>query len=249
MINKILSTFAAVGVLGASALAADVVHLKNGGKIEGRVVERSATAVTVDVGGGTMTLQLTSVARIEEGRSRLDEYDDRLAALADDDIDGWAELAVWASRNGLSTHAIDAWEHILDLDADNERANRALGRMRFDGRWMPEEEAYRAQGLVKFEGRWMPPDERDTVLRERERRAETERIRIEAEARARAAEARAAEAEARAREAETEEPVYYAVPYYWGVWGPGHWQRPRPPHRPPKPRPRATSDRTGGGST
>ncbi len=230
-----ISRMAVVALLAATASATmgDVVYLRSGGKIEGRIIDRSDTAITVDLGGGQMTLQRSSILRIDEGRSKLDDYDERRGALADDDIDGWVELAQWASSASLATQSSRAWEHVLTLDPDHAQANRALGRVEFEGRWVSEEEAYRAQGYVKFEGQWMPPDEREAILRDRELRAATERVRVQAEAQARAAEARAAEAEARAREAEAEsEGVIYGVPVYWSGWGPGYWYNPQVPNRP-----------------
>ncbi len=237
---------AAIGLLALAATAsrADVLHLESGGKIEGRIVNRTDAEVEIDVGAGTMTLPMSSVVRIEEGRTGLDEYDARAAALAPDDLAGWLDLAQWSSRQGLGTQAQRAWQQALRIDPDNAEANRGLGRVEVDGRWMTSEEAYRAQGYVRFEGQWITAEEKLAIERQREEKAAAELAHSEArkaEADAREAEARAREADARAREAEAGD----ADGVYWGYWGPGPsvWPhqppvRPGRPYPPPRPTPR-----------
>ena len=175
---------------------ADVVYLRHGGKLEGRIVQRSETSVEIDIGAGTMTFPMSSVDRIEEGRSPLDEYDERAAALDANDGSGWLALARWAARAGLGTQSTRAYRHALDLDPNDPEANRALGRETVDGRWMTQEEAYRARGYVSFEGQWMTPGEQESILRSRE-------------------------AEARDQQSSYGFPLYWGG---WGA-GPGAWPR------------------------
>lgn len=235
MRNNSLGMLLLALLLGAPpASRADVVYLKGGGKMEGRIVERTESSVEVDIGAGTLTFPMSSVDRIEEGRSPLDDYDDRSAALAADDRDGWLELGRWASGVGLGTQARQAYEHVLTLDPSNPEANRALGRVEVDGRWMTEDEAYRARGYVNFEGQWVTPAEQESILRAREA------DRAAAQAQAQSAEAQAREAEARAREAEARaQETTYAAPLYWRSWGPGPRNWPKNPlDRPQEPRTR-----------
>ncbi len=211
-------------LIGASAASqADVVFLKSGSKMEGRIVERTDTSVEIDIGAGSLTLPMSSVDHIEEGRSALDEVDERAKALSSDDLDGWLELARFASREGLGAQSKWAYQYVLELDPQSSEANRALGRVEIDGRWMTEDEAYRARGYVNFEGQWMTPAEQDSILRGREAdRAAAQAEAQRADAEARQADAQAREAEARARQAEAQA-VQSATrnPLYWGAWGPG----------------------------
>jgi hypothetical protein len=205
------------------ATLADVVFLKSGSKMEGRIVERTETSVEIDIGAGSLTLPMSSVDRIEEGRSALDEIDERAQALSPDDVDGWLELARFASREGLGAQSKWAYEHVLELVPNDAEANRALGRVEIDGRWLTEDQAYQARGYVNFEGEWMTPAQQDAILHSREAdrvAAQAEAQRTEAEARQ--ADAQARQAEARARQAEAQA-VHSASrnPLYWGGWGPG----------------------------
>jgi hypothetical protein len=229
-----------LALMAAAAPAmADVLHLKSGGRVEGRIVERTDTSVEIEIGAGTMALPLSSVARIEEGRSVLDEYDQRRAQLALDDTPGWLALADWSARRGLSNQAKTAYRQVLASDPDNEIANQALGFVEHDGNWVTEDEAYAARGYVKYRGEWLTREERTAIERRESEEAAAERARAEAKR----AEAAARQAEARARQAQAEADARYAddehYPVYWSGWGPGpgHWPppRPRPPARQPSP--------------
>lgn len=216
----------AVTVLGLTA-SADEVYLKSGGQLSGRVVSRSATKVEVDVGAGRITVPASSVVRIEEGRSALQEYEERAGQIAPGDADGWVALGRWAEARGLGTQAREAYQRALAASPSDPRANEALGNVHLNGRWVSEEESYRARGYVRFEGEWMTPAEQEAILRERDAVTERDRRQQEAEARARDAEARAQEAEARAREAEAQAQANEGGIPLWYAWGggPTYWPR------------------------
>jgi hypothetical protein len=222
-----------LAVLPAVAASADEVYLKSGGQFSGRITSRTDTFVEMDIGAGKIGVPMSSVLRIEEGRSALQEYEDRAGRLAPGDLEGWTALAEWAADHGLGTQASEAWHRVLNVSPDDVRANAALGRVKMNGRWMSEDESYAARGYVRFEGDWVTPAEHEAILRERSAADERDR----AEARARDAEARAREAEARAREAETaaaqQEPQLVGLPLWYG-WGAGPAVWPAHPAQPIK---------------
>lgn len=219
--------------------AGDDVILKGGGKVSGRILSKTDTAVEVDVGAGVVEVPMTSVVRIDQKRSSLDDYYERAQALAADDAAGWLQLGKWASSQGLGTQARTAFENVIAIDPGNVEANQALGRVLMDGRWVTEEESYRARGYVQFESEWMTPAEQQAILQQRDAEQQAEAARLDAERRVQDAEARAAEAEARAREAEAAMPGNAGYPMYWGnYWGygPPVWPT-RPIVTPPRPTP------------
>jgi hypothetical protein len=234
----------------AGAARADEVYLKGGGQLSGKITSRTATTIEVDVGAGRIGVPVSSVLRIEEGRSPLHEFEERAGALAASDVEGWLALAEWAKAKGLGTQAREAASRARSASPDDPRANAALGNVQVDGRWLSEDEAYRARGFVQLDGEWMTPPERDAILRERAAEDQRDREREESERRVREAEARAAEAEARAKEAESAaaEQQLDGLPlwYGWGA-GPVYWPSgpivtpPANPSRPasrPRPSPR-----------
>ena len=186
---KIPLLILAVALLSA-ATQADEVFLKSGGQLSGRIVSRTADKVEIDVGAGRVTVPAASVVRIEEGRSALQDYEERACRIAPGDADGWVALGEWASSQGLGTQAREAYNRALTASPNDPRANAALGNVQVDGRWVTEDEGYRARGYVKFEGEWMTPAEHEAILRERASAAEQERQRREADQRARDAEAK-----------------------------------------------------------
>lgn len=205
---------ALLGVCGQAA--ADQLVLKNGGRITGILIERSATRVVMEVGPGHVAFPISSVDRIIEGRSPLAAYAERAARLGPQDREGWLELALWAKDAGLDTQAHDCFARVLALDPQSALAQAALGNVLLNGRWLTPDEAHRARGYVRFEGSWLLPEEREDIQRERELRRE--------EARERAAEARRAEAEAAARAAEAAQAAAaanasYGLPLGYAAYG------------------------------
>jgi hypothetical protein len=205
---------ASLGLCGT--LLADQLVLKNGGRITGIVVERSATRVVMEVGPGRVAFPIGNVDRIVEGRSPLSAYSERAARVSPQDREGWLELALWARDAGLETQARECFARVLALEPQNPLAQAALGNVLLNGRWLSPDEAQRARGYVRFEGSWVLPEEREDIQRERELRRE--------EARERAAEARRAEAEAAARAAEAAQAAAaasasYGLPLGYAVYG------------------------------
>jgi hypothetical protein len=225
-----------LAVFSCAAASADEVYLKGGGRVSGRVVQRTATSVEIDVGAGKIAVPANRVERIVEGRCALDVYYDRAGALDPKDRAGWAALGRWAADQGLSTQSREAYHRVLAIDPADAEANQALGNVQVNGQWMTEEAGNRARGYVQFEGEWMTPAEQQAIQAERAR-ADSDRARAEAEARARQAEARAEDAEARAKAAEEAQQAPEGIPLWWG-WGPGPVLWPTQPVVPPRPAPR-----------
>src|SRR5262249_24535444 len=144
---KLRALLASVALLPA-AVSADEIFLKGGGHLSGRVVSRSETKVEVDVGAGRISVPAASVLKIEEGRSQLEEYEERAAAIAASDADAWVALGKWADEKGLGSQAREAYSRALAVSPLDPRANEALGKVLVDGRWVSEDESYRAKGYV-----------------------------------------------------------------------------------------------------
>ena len=172
--------------LVAAPLLADDVYLRGGGQITGEIVEQTDETVTVNIGGGTMSVRMSSVVRIEKGASPIQEYRARAEKIPAGDAEAWRELARWAADEGLATLSGQAYSRVVAILPNDPEANRALGRVQLDGRWVTEAESYRAQGFVEFEGEWMTTgraagDPRGAAGRARRRIARSWRRQIQAE--------------------------------------------------------------------
>ena len=210
--------------LAAAPLFADVVHLKGGGRITGEIVEQTAESVTVNIGGGNLSVGASSVVRIEKSTSPVQEFRTRAASIPPGDAEAWRELGDWAASGGQATLAGEAYSQVVAILPNDPEANRALGRVQYNGAWVTEAEAYRAQGFVEFEGEWMTPTERQSILRDREAREAADQKAWEAQMQAEAAEKREREAqeEADRRAFMTGGLPQYGDPIPWG-YGPASW--------------------------
>ncbi len=206
--------------LGGS-VRADEVWLKGGGKLDGEVVETTATYVVVETAPGRVRLPLTRVLRIVKTRSPLANYRGMSGGVASNDVEGWLALARWAHANQLDTQARQAYERAATLDPSRAEAQLALGNVLYDGRWMTSEDSYRARGLVNFEGAWLSSAEVSARLAERAARREAQTREQEAAARRAEADAKARLAEAKARQAQAEAGYW---PAYGGVIIPWPYQ-------------------------
>ncbi|MBM4015412.1 MAG: hypothetical protein FJ293_10680 [Planctomycetes bacterium] len=169
---------AAVAVALCVATArADVVHLKDGGRLEGKVVAEEKGSVTLETPLGRMAIERSRIAKIEKGLLPREELEQREKALPKDaGAAQWFELAEFAAAKGLKREHERLLDAVLQRDPEHAGANLARGRVRHDGRWMKPAErdaavkaaqdaAMRAQGLVDHEGRWVTPEEKEHLLR------------------------------------------------------------------------------------
>lgn len=170
--------------LAAAPVFADEVYLKGGGRFSGEIVEQTEDSVTVDIGGGYLSVPMSTVVRIEEGVSPLAEYRERAAGIPSGDAEAWRELARWATSKTLSSQSWEAYSQVVAILPDDDEANRALGRVLLNGKWVTEEESYRARGYIEFERQWMTPGERQAILAERQAREQADRQANEADVRA-----------------------------------------------------------------
>lgn len=213
-----------LAVLAVAPAVADEVILRNGGRITGVVVEQTPATVVIETGPGRVTLPMSRVERIVEGRSAIGIFGERAANLEGGDVEGWAALARWAEERDLLTQARVAWQRVLAIDPHHPEANAGTGRVSLGGVWMSPEDAYRARGYVEFEGRWLTPAEHEAAVRERAADQAAMLEAREADARVREAEARAREAEARADEAAAGYGQSDGIPlgYVYGGYGYGY---------------------------
>ena len=122
-------SLAGVMILLPALAGADDVLLRGGGKISGRILARSETSVQVDVGPGIITVPMSSVLSIEERRTPLDEFEERAAALRDNDAAGWFQAHEDVPH--LATLAAAVWDghevRIIYARGMDDTVTRTLG--------------------------------------------------------------------------------------------------------------------------
>lgn len=93
----------------------------------------------------------------------------KLEREAKRDVGGLVKALELAQRHALASEVRRLATKILKLDPDNAAANEAVGRVRFEGKWLSERQAEKkmaaalaaankAKGLVEVDGAWVKQD-------------------------------------------------------------------------------------------
>ncbi len=178
--RKYLTLAALALFVFSSPLLADVIHLKNGGRIEGRVEDRG-DSIVVTHRFGSVTVARSDIVRIEKKETLKDLYAAKRKSIDPTDPDQLVELGEWCREKGWASQAAKEWKAALALDPDHQGAHRALGHVFFEGAWRTEREIMERRGFVFVEGKWLTRREAEEALtrkqREQVRRAEVKRQR------------------------------------------------------------------------
>ena len=161
--SLLLGLLAPLGLLagpGASPAQAEVVHLRDGRVLTGRVTQEG-DEVVIHRKLGALRVRSTEVLRIEEEpRTR------RLRTLRVQLAKGTAEeryrFGALARELGFPAEARRAFLSVLRLDLDHAGARAALGYLRHEGRWITLSDKRRLEGLVEHEGQWVTPEQKAT---------------------------------------------------------------------------------------
>lgn len=189
---------AAMGLLLLAAPAeADVVLLKNGKILEGRVEELASGKVRIHLAAGSLTFPQSQIASVEAAQTLEEILEGELRRLAPDDAEGRFRLAQRARREQESTLSSRLLEEVISVDPDHERARSLLGYVAHEGSWLTKEQFHTLRGEVQFQGRWVPASVRDSMLRQQaERRALAQEMQLQLAAERAAAARQRAQAEA-----------------------------------------------------
>jgi hypothetical protein len=168
-------------LLAATPAVADVVLLRNGGRLEGSASEEG-DRIVLRLESGVVRIPKAEVLQVQKTPAPLDEYQSRAAALGNDATAHW-ELALWCETAGLSRSARIEWEAVIRIDPEHAAAREKLGYEKVEGRWLRGTELLVAQGMVKVDGAWVTREEADAIAaakkkREEDRIAAAERARV-----------------------------------------------------------------------
>lgn len=154
-------------VLFCTFLHSDIIYLKNGKTIEGRIERKTEQKIYIKSQGMTFTLNRYEIDRIEQKKTRFEIYKKALKKIDSSSADQNFKLGNWCEKNGLSAYAKQHWKKTIEIDPDHTEARKALGFELFEGTWMTRTQVMKKKGFVLFEKKWVTPGERDTILYER----------------------------------------------------------------------------------
>lgn len=135
---RVLGPIACVALAAAltAAAAADVVRLKNGTRLEGKVTEGPGEVVVETADGARLTLSRSQIQRVERRALPKDLYEQRLGTVGKNDTQGHYALGLWCLQNGLNRQATAAFQRVIDLNPEHAEARAALGYQRVGNAWI-----------------------------------------------------------------------------------------------------------------
>lgn len=169
---RALVVVAAVVAAAPVAARADILHLKNGGKLEGVIQGEEKGVVLLKTRFGMQRVKRIDIARIEKTETAQQIYERKRAELDDTDAGATFELAQWCRSRTLTRQYRELLVATIELDPEHAEAHQGLGHVLFENEWMTPDEkverqrrnalaAKKARGLVQYEGQWVTKEERD----------------------------------------------------------------------------------------
>jgi hypothetical protein len=149
--------------LAPSLARGDIILLRGGGQVEGKVVPDARDKDKVQVwllqGRKPLSFQKTKILEVVPKSSPLDEYFIKQKKTPET-TEAQYDLASWCEQNKLNDLARLHYEAALAIDKSFEPAHRKLGHVYHDGYWLTRDELSARQGLVKYKGRWVSAAEK-----------------------------------------------------------------------------------------
>jgi hypothetical protein len=166
-LSRLLCLAALTCGLFPASVWADLIKLKSGGEVRGKIATIAATPATDTVTietptGATVTLPAADVQFITRRPPAVEEYEVR-ARHAADTVDAQWDLAQWCRERRLLTERTEHLQRVIDLDPDHEPARQALGHVWKDGAWVDLDVYMAARGFVKHKGRYITQQELDLL--------------------------------------------------------------------------------------
>ena len=150
-------------VLGARMARADVIVLRGGGQVTGKVMpdpqNKDRVLVWLLQGRKPLSLQKGQIVEVTTKASPLDDYFEKMKK-APATAQAQFDLGTWCDQNKLTDLARLHYEAAIVSDKLFEPAHRKLGHVFHDGYWLSRDDLSAIQGLVKYKGRWISTEEK-----------------------------------------------------------------------------------------
>jgi predicted esterase len=162
-IRRVLMLVSLVTLLAASGALADIVYLNTGGRVIGKIIERTSNEIVVSSPNGLIvTIPVDDIEEIEEGSAE-DIYKQQIGKIKADDADAHYKLGLWCKDVGLAKEAKKEFEKVIAIEPRYEEARWELGYQKAGGKWVSEDEMMKAKGFVKHEGRWVSKEDYEKI--------------------------------------------------------------------------------------
>lgn len=162
-----LLTVAIAFMASVSVASADLIKLKAGGEVRGKIdrgvsITKADPLVITTMSGTVVAVARKDIAFVTRRSLTVEEYETRKRRVANTIKAQW-NLAGWCRSKGMKKERETHLHNVIHLDAEHRDARRALGYTKKNGNWSTSDERQRARGLVRHKGRWITPEERAVI--------------------------------------------------------------------------------------
>lgn len=148
----------------------DVIHFKDGRKIEGVVISQDSKKVKFKTKYGTKEFLLSEIKDIEIKKTKEQEYEELLKQTDLTDVEAVLKLVNWCNQNKLESKSKKHLRDLIKLDPENDTAREMLGYVKYEGKWYTPRELKAFQekeerekkikaGFVEYKGEWLPKED------------------------------------------------------------------------------------------
>jgi len=157
--TSLLVTLIVIAGIPHSASRADLLKLKSGGEIRGKLLPPSTSGseevrTVRTLTGGSITVDAQQIEFITNRSLSIEEYESKSVEI-ENTVAAHLKLADWCLQNHLRSQRNQEMEQVLLLDPNHAKARAALGYTKRDGEWMTRDEAMRKNGYIKYKGRYV----------------------------------------------------------------------------------------------
>ncbi len=156
----------------AASARADIVELRGGGRVQGKVIPDPKAKDRVQVlllqGRRPLSFHNSQILQVIPKASPLDDYVVKREKAAGSSQAQY-ELGYWCDQNRLTDLAKVHYDNALALIPTTNCAHQKLRHTKVDGSWLTRDDLSAAQGLVKYKGRWITAEEKANAARPRRR--------------------------------------------------------------------------------
>ena len=145
------------------------IMVKHGGGIRGEVSKDDPASSVIQIQptlGGYLVVPSSIVGSTSKLRAEQISYR-RFSPLEKDDVPSQIKIANWANVNNLSGIANEHYQHVLEIDPENEEAHKALQHVKVNGVWVSNKERLDQNGLERINGRSVSKQEAELIRQQK----------------------------------------------------------------------------------